>query len=143
MWYSSGTVSATDDSNIITGTGTAFLANVRIGDGITIEGSTSLHEVIGIASNTQLTINPAYTGTTGAGKQYAVAPILGYDKDLSDAFNQLRLQFGDQLSSLQPWAYAARVSPRGHPRRVGRVWGWEQLPQPMSPRQTLILHPGE
>src|SRR5690625_6855366 len=107
MWYSSGTVSATDDSNIITGTGTAFLANVRIGDGITIEGSTSLHEVIGIASNTQLTINPAYTGTTGAGKQYAVAPILGYDKDLSDAFNQLRLQFGDQLSSLQPWAYAA------------------------------------
>src|SRR5690606_35425251 len=31
---------------------------------------------------------------------------LGYDKDLSDAFNALRLQFGDQLSNLQPWATA-------------------------------------
>src|SRR5690606_20316863 len=30
----------------------------------------------------------------------------GYDKDLSDAFNALRLQFGDQLSNLQPWATA-------------------------------------
>ena len=36
-----------------------------------------------------------------------MAPILGYDKDLSDAFNQLRLQFGGKLSSLQPWAHAA------------------------------------
>ena len=82
-WYSSGTVSATNDSNIVT-------------------GSSSLHEVIGIASNTQLTIKPAYAGTTGSGKQYAVAPILGYDKDLSDAFNRLRLQFRVQL----PWVAA-------------------------------------
>lgn len=110
MWYSSGTVSATNNSNIITGTGTAFLANVRIGDGITIQGSQSLHEVIGIASNTQLTIKPAFTGTTGGGKQFACAPILGYDKDLSDAFNQLRLQFGDKLGALQPWAYAATAN---------------------------------
>ena len=41
MWYSSGTITATDNSNIVTGTGTAFLANVRIGDGITIAGSRS------------------------------------------------------------------------------------------------------
>lgn len=110
MWYSSGTVAATNNSNVITGTGTAFIANVRIGDGITIQGSQSLHEVIGIASNTQLTIRPAYTGTSGSGKQFACAPILGYDKDLSDAFNQLRLQFGDKLSALQPWAHAATAS---------------------------------
>ena len=31
-------------------------------------------------------------------------------KTLSDAFNQLRLQFGDKLSSLQPWAHAATAS---------------------------------
>ena len=100
MWYSSGTVSATNDSNVITGTGTAFIENVRIGDGITIQGSQSLHEVIGIASNAQLTIRPAYNGPSGSGKQYAIAPVLGYDKDLSDAFNRLRLDIGDYLTNL-------------------------------------------
>lgn len=110
MWYSQGTISATSNNTIINGTGTAFIQGVRVGDGITIQGSSSLHEVISIASNTQMTIKPAYTGATGSGKQYAVAPVLGYDKDLSDAFNQLRLQFGDKLSSLQPWAYAATAS---------------------------------
>ena len=110
MWYSQGTITATKNNTVINGVGTAFLQGVRVGDGITIAGSTSLHEVISIASNTQITIKPAYTGTTGAGKQYAVAPVLGYDKDLSDAFNQLRLQFGDKLSSLQPWAHAATAS---------------------------------
>lgn len=110
MWYSQGTITATNNNTVINGSGTAFIQGVRVGDGITIAGSTSLHEVISIASNTQMTIKPAYTGATGAGKQYAVAPVLGYDKDLSDAFNQLRLQFGDKLSSLQPWAHAATAS---------------------------------
>ncbi|GGJ06696.1 hypothetical protein [Halopseudomonas pertucinogena] len=100
MWYSQGTVAATNDSNVITGTGTAFIENVRIGDGITIQGSQSLHEVIGIASNAQLTIRPAYNGPSGSGKQYAIAPVLGYDKDLSDAFNRLRLEIGDYLTNL-------------------------------------------
>ena len=110
MWYSQGSITATKDNTVVTGVGTGFLQGVRVGDGITIAGSTALHEVVSIASNTQLTIKPAYTGTTGSGKQYAVAPILGYDKDLSDAFNQLRLQFGDKLSNLQPWAHAATAS---------------------------------
>lgn len=110
MWYSSGTVSVTSGGTTVNGSGTNFIANVRVGDGITIQGSTSLHEVVAIASPTQLTIRPAYPGTSGSGRQFACAPILGYDKDLSDAFNQLRLEFGDRLSSLQPWAYAATAN---------------------------------
>lgn len=110
MWYSQGTITATNNNTVINGVGTDFLQGVRVGDGITIQGSAALHEVMSIASATQMTIRPAYTGATGAGKQYAVAPVLGYDKGLSDAFNQLRLQFGDKLSSLQPWAHAATAS---------------------------------
>lgn len=110
MWYSTGTVSITNGSSTVTGSGTAFLANARIGDGIVIQGSTAMHEIIGIASDTSLTIRPGYTGTTGSGRQFAVAPMLGYDKDLSDAFNEIRLQFGDTLSALKPWAYAATAA---------------------------------
>lgn len=107
MWYTEGTVAVTSGGTNITGTGTSFLTNARVGDGITITGSTALHEIIGVTSNTQLSIRPAYAGTTGSGRTYGISPLLGYDKDLSDAFNQLRLQFGDQLSNLQTWATAS------------------------------------
>lgn len=106
-WSNNGTVQVSSGGTIATGTGTTFLSSARVGDALTIAGSTSLHEVTAIASDTQLTFQPPYTGTTGSGKAYRIAPIMGYDKDLSDAFNSIRLQWGTQLSSLQPWATAA------------------------------------
>lgn len=105
-WYGSGTLNVAANGANATGTGTQFLGNVRVGDGIAIQGSATLHEVTGITSNTQLTFAPPYAGPAGSGKAYRAVPVLGYDKDLSDAFNQLRLQFGEQLSNLQPWATA-------------------------------------
>lgn len=109
-WYSAGTIQVAANGTTATGTGTAFIGNVRIGDGITIAGSTALHEVTGVTSNTQLTFQPPYAGSAGSGKAYRIAPVLGYDKDLSDAFNQIRLNWGTQLSSLQPWATAATAA---------------------------------
>ena len=106
MWYGSGTIQVAANGSNATGTGTQFLGNVRVGDGIAIQGSASLHEVTGVTSNTQLTFAPAFAGTAGTGKAFRIVPVLGYDKDLSDAFNALRLEFGDQLSNLQPWATA-------------------------------------
>src|SRR5690606_8420627 len=106
MWYGQGTIQVAANGTTATGTGTQFIGNVRVGDGIAIQGSASLHEVTGVTSNTQLTFSPPYAGTAGSGKAFRVVPVLGYDKDLSDAFNALRLQFGDQLSNLQPWATA-------------------------------------
>lgn len=106
-WSNNGTVQVSSGGTIATGTGTTFLSSARVGDALTIAGSTSLHEVTAIASDTQLTFQPPYTGTTGSGKAYRIAPIMGYDKNLSDAFNSIRLQWGTQLSSLQPWATAA------------------------------------
>lgn len=106
-WSNNGTVQVSSGGTIATGTGTTFLSSARVGDALTIAGSTSLHEVTAIASDTQLTFQPPYTGTEGSGKAYRIAPIMGYDKDLSDEFNSIRLQWGAQLSSLQPWATAA------------------------------------
>src|SRR5690606_2471812 len=110
MWYGTGTIQVAANGTTATGTGTQFIGNVRVGDGIAIQGSASLHEVTGVTSNTQLTFSPPYAGTAGSGKAFRVVPVLGYDKDLSDAFNALRLQFGDKLGALQPWAYAATAN---------------------------------
>lgn len=105
-WYGAGTLNVAANGTTATGTGTQFIGNVRVGDGIAIQGSASLHEVTGVTSNTQLSFSPPYAGTAGSGKAFRIVPVLGYDKDLSDAFNALRLEFGDQLSNLQPWATA-------------------------------------
>ncbi|MGV5348410.1 hypothetical protein ACV4VJ_34290, partial [Pseudomonas aeruginosa] len=41
-----------------------------------------------------------------SGQPYAVAPILGYDKELSDRFNLIANQWGGTLAGIQPWATA-------------------------------------
>lgn len=93
-WYSAGTVTATLNSATITGAGTAFISNIRVGDGITVSGSTTLHEVTNIVSETQLTISPVYGGTTGSSKTYAVVPVQGYVQGLADQAKNVILTFG-------------------------------------------------
>lgn len=109
VWYADGSIQVAANGTVATGTGTAFLKNVRIGDGLVIAGSTAMHEVIGVASDTSLSFQPPYAGAAGAGKAYRVAPMLGYDKDLSDAFNAIRLQLGTFANNPNLNALAAAV----------------------------------
>lgn len=99
MWYRKGTVQATNGNAVITGTTTEFVSGVRTGDGIVIDGK--VYEITNVASNTLISVTPAFEGTSGSNKKYAVIPVLGYDKDLSDAFNRIRLEFEGYLSILQ------------------------------------------
>ena len=99
MWYRKGTVQATDNSEVITGTNTEFVSGIRIGDGIIIDGK--VYEITNVSSNTLISITPNFSGTSGANKKYAVIPVLGYDKDLSDAFNRIRLEFEGYVGILQ------------------------------------------
>ncbi|MDI2352032.1 pyocin knob domain-containing protein [Pseudomonas aeruginosa] len=107
-WYSIGTVAVTLNSPTVTGTGTTFSANVRVGDAFRGPDG-RWYEVTNVASSTVISIKPNYQGSTASGQPYAVAPILGYDKDLSDRFNLIASQWGTTLASVQPWA----LSPTG------------------------------
>ena len=122
MWYRKGTVQATNGSAVVTGTTTEFISGVRIGDGIVIDGK--VYEVTNVASNTLISVTPAFEGTSGSNKKYAVIPVLGYDKDLSDAFNRIRLEFEGYLGILQDlerWQFAAPdiVLPAGAALNIG------------------------
>jgi len=57
-----GTVEVTNGSTTVTGTGTQFGAQLSPGDNIVIRGMT--YRVINIASDTSMSINPEYRGTT-------------------------------------------------------------------------------
>ena len=60
----SGTITATPDSNIITGTNTRFIAQLAAGDRVVIRGMT--HVVSQVSSDTQITVTPDYRGVNTA-----------------------------------------------------------------------------
>lgn len=106
MWYSAGTVAVTANSATVTGTGTAFSANARVGDAFRGPDG-RWYAVTNIASASVISISPAYQGETATGQTYAIAPIQGYVKESADRLRQLVDQFGSQLAALQPWATSA------------------------------------
>ena len=109
MWYSAGTVAVTANSATVTGTGTAFSANARVGDAF-IGPDLGLYEVTNVASTTVISIRPNYRGATASGQSYAIAPLQGYVKESADRLRQFVEQFGSQLAALQPWATSATAA---------------------------------
>lgn len=98
-WYKTGTVSVTQNSNAIIGTGTAFIANSRVGDAFRGPDG-GWYEITNIASDTAMAIDPPYQGATNASGVYALAPMQGYIKDSADALRALVNQFGGILAVL-------------------------------------------
>lgn len=82
-WYRAGTVSVTASSTTVTGTGTAFVANARVGDAF-IGPDGRLYEVSNVASDTAISILPEYIGASASVQSYAIAPVQGYTKKLAD-----------------------------------------------------------
>ena len=98
-WYKSGTVSVTQNSNAVIGTGTAFIANSRVGDAFRGPDG-AWYEVTNIASDTAMSISPNYQGATNAAGVYALAPMQGYVKDSADALRALVNQYGSKMAAL-------------------------------------------
>ncbi len=98
-WYRVGTVAITAGQTTVTGTGTNFPANARVGDAF--QGPDGRwYEVTNIASATVISILPAYLGATVAAGTYGLAPMQGYVKESADRLRQLVDQFGATLAGL-------------------------------------------
>ncbi|MDD2092435.1 hypothetical protein NP522_19810 [Pseudomonas guariconensis] len=98
-WYRTGQVAITAGQTTVTGTGTSFSANGRVGDGF-LGPDGRWYEITNIASDTVLSILPAYQGATVSGGSYAIAPLQGYPKTLADTFNDIANQWGATLAGL-------------------------------------------
>lgn len=99
-WYKAGTVNVTLNSNAVTGSGTAFIVNGRVGDAFRGPDG-RWYEVTNVASNTAISIDPPYIGATASGGSYALAPMQGYVKDSADALRAIVNTYGAQLSALK------------------------------------------
>ncbi|ARA79641.1 tail fiber domain-containing protein [Pseudomonas amygdali] len=98
-WHKAGTVSVTQNSNAVIGTNTAFIANIRVGDGFRGPDG-GWYEVTNVASDTAISISPNYQGATSGAGGYAIAPLQGYVKESADRLRALVLQYGDKLAAL-------------------------------------------
>jgi hypothetical protein len=98
-WYRTGTVAITAGQTTVTGNGTAFALNSRVGDAF--QGPDGRwYEVTNIASATVLSILPAYQGATVSGGSYGLAPMQGYVKESADRLRQLVDQLGSTFALL-------------------------------------------
>lgn len=107
-WYRTGTVSVTNNSTTVTGTGTDFSANSRVGDAF--QGPDGRwYEVTNIASTTVISILPAYQGTTASGGVYGLAPMQGYVKQSADQLRAITNQYGTTLGILGTTSNATQL----------------------------------
>lgn len=97
-WYKTGTVSCAQNSNAVIGSGTSFIANSRVGDLFRGPDGAS-YEVTNVASDTAISISPAYQGVSVSAGGYALVPIQGYVKDSADALRALVNKFGTLAAS--------------------------------------------
>lgn len=75
-WYKTGTVAINNGSTTVTGTGTAWVDNVDVGEGILLPDNRT-YEITGVVSNTSLTIGRAYLGSNTSGQAYEIQPFRG------------------------------------------------------------------
>jgi len=98
-WYRQGTVAITAGQTTVTGNGTNFSANSRVGDAF--QGPDGRwYEVTNITSAAVLSILPAYQGATVANGSYGLAPMQGYVKESADRLRQIVNDWGSTLAGL-------------------------------------------
>lgn len=99
-WYSAGTVTIVNGATSVSGTGTKFASNARVGDAF--RGPDGLwYEVVNIASETTLGIFPAYQSASASGSAaYTIAPMQGYVKESADRLRTITNQYGTTLGLL-------------------------------------------
>jgi hypothetical protein len=81
-WYKTGTITVTNGSTTVTGSGTQWIANAGVGEALYAPDG-KLYEITNIASDTTMTIAPAYLGTTASAQPYVLVPSQSYIRDLA------------------------------------------------------------
>lgn len=88
MWYRTGTISVTNGSTAVTGSGTAWIANAGVGEAI-YGPDGRLYEIAAIVSNTSITLASNYLGSTQSAQAYVIVPSQSYIRDLANQAAEL------------------------------------------------------
>jgi len=122
-----GTVSATNTLTTVTGSGTAFLTEVAVGDVLRI--NTTYRKVTAIASDTSLTVNPAWavanvSGVSATTKQSPKWLTAGSDATVQNVSNIYGVDTTEAVAETTDpgWVYVNEYTDmHGNPRKKNEV----------------------
>ena len=87
-WYDTGTVSVTNGSTTVTGSGTNFITGAQIGEAF-LAPDDKLYEIAGINSATVIVLADNYLGSTQSGQAYKIVPTQSLVADLASDVTSL------------------------------------------------------
>jgi hypothetical protein len=93
-WYDTGTVTVTNGSTTVTGSGTDFLTGVQVGEAFYAPDD-NLYEIASITSATQLLLADNYAGSTQSGQSYKIVPTQSLVADLSKDVTDLITDYAE------------------------------------------------
>lgn len=117
-WYRTGTVSLTNGSDVVAGTGTywATAAN-RPEAGDIFTDNAKIYEIISIDSDGSLTLDRPYEGTTATGVSYAII------RNTSATVNtRIAAQITDTLDLLGNRVTVTTTAPSAGEGKDGDIW---------------------
>ena len=98
-WYRTGTIAVTNGSTTVVGTGTSWIANSAVGEGL-LAPDGRIYEIANIASNTSLTLGQAYLGATQSSQTYVIVPTQSYIRDLAAQAADLVNNYSDFYNTI-------------------------------------------
>lgn len=100
MWNSTGTVSVTNGSPVVTGAGTVFsFPNAQPGQAFVGPNGLPM-EIASVDSASQITLARPYGGGTAAGQPFTILPTQSFANDLALAFAGFKNTFGGILDTV-------------------------------------------
>lgn len=100
MWNSTGTVSVTNGSPVVTGAGTVFsFPNAQPGQAFVGPNGLPM-EIASVDSASQLTLARPYGGATAAGQPFTILPTQSFANDLALAFAGFKNTAGAMLDTI-------------------------------------------
>lgn len=102
--YSAGTVSVTNGSAVVTGSGTAWLATLGAGD-VFLAPDGQRYAILSVGSDTSLTLGTAYLGSTLSGQTYYVITATATLLALSQVVAQYEIKGTHCVSSKAPFRH--------------------------------------
>ena len=90
-WYATGTISVTNGSTSVTGSGTQFITGAQVGEGLLVAGG--LYEIQSIISATELTLGKPYLASTQNGVEFEVVPTQSLAAVLASGVSNLITNF--------------------------------------------------
>lgn len=98
-WYKTGTVTVTNGSATVTGSGTDWISGAAVGEAF-LAPDGKAYEIYAVVSATQITLGSVYLGSNASGQGYQILPSQSYIRDLANQAATLLNSYGSVLTGV-------------------------------------------